>query len=51
MSLSVLFHALGFVGEPVVGGWVVLQLTDSLVRVTFALRLTPFLITGLPGRG
>ena len=29
MSLSVLFHALGFVGEPVVGGWAVLQLTDS----------------------
>jgi hypothetical protein len=51
LSLSVLFHSLGFIGEQVVLGWVVLELTDSaaLVGVAFAVRLVPFLITGLPG--
>jgi hypothetical protein len=51
LSLSVLFHNLGFAGEQVVLGWVVLELTDSaaLVGVTFAVCRTPFLITGLAG--
>ena len=51
LSLSVLFHSLAFIGEQVVLGWVVLELTDSaaLVGVAFAVRLIPFLIMGLPG--
>jgi hypothetical protein len=51
LSLSTLFHSLGYVGEQVVLGWVVLQRTDSaaLVGVAFAVREMPFLVTGLPG--
>jgi hypothetical protein len=51
LSLAVLFQALGFVGEQVVLGWIALELTDSaaLVGVAFAVRTTPFLITGVPG--
>jgi MFS family permease len=51
LSLSALFHSLGYVGEQVVLGWVVLQRTDSaaLVGVAFAVREMPFLVTGLSG--
>ena len=48
--LSGVFNSVGFQGEQVVLGWLVLELTDSpmLVGIALALRMAPFLILGFP---
>ena len=48
--ISSVFNAVGFQGEQVVLGWLVLELTDSpvLVGTALALRMAPFLLIGLP---
>jgi MFS family permease len=49
--LASAFNSTGFVGEQVVLGWLVLELTDSslMVGVVFALRMVPFLFLGVIG--
>ena len=46
--LSGLFNSAGFIGEQVVLGWLVYELTDSafMVGVSLALRMAPFLLLG-----
>lgn len=48
--LSGVFNSVGFQGEQVVLGWLVLELTDSpmLVGTALALRMAPFLLLGFP---
>lgn len=47
--LSGVFNSTGFLGEQVVLGWLVLELTDSslMVGVALALRMAPFLLLGV----
>ena len=47
--LSGVFNSTGFIGEQVVLGWLVLELTDSplMVGVALALRMAPFLLLGV----
>ena len=47
--LASVFNSTGFVGEQVVLGWLVLELTDSplMVGVALGLRMTPFLLLGV----
>ncbi len=44
-----IFNSTGFIGEQVVLGWLVLELTDStlMVGATLALRMVPFLLLGV----
>ena len=46
--VSGLFNSMGFIGEQVVLGWLVLELTDSafMVGAALALRMAPFLLLG-----
>ena len=46
--LSGIFNSTGFIGEQVVLGWLVLELTDSALAVgaALALRMSPFLLLG-----
>ncbi len=46
--ISGLFNSTGFIGEQVVLGWLVLELTDSpfMVGTALALRMAPFLLLG-----
>ncbi len=46
--LSGLFNSIGFIGEQVVLGWLVLELTDDpfMVGAALALRMAPFLLLG-----
>ena len=50
LGLSVFFHSLGMVGEQVVLGWYILELTDSalMVGVALGLRNFPLLLVGIP---
>ena len=47
--LSSVFNSTGFIGEQVVLGWLVLELTDSplMVGAALALRMAPFLLLGV----
>jgi MFS family permease len=47
--LSSIFNSMGFIGEQVVVGWLVLELTDSplMVGAALALRMVPFLLLGV----
>ena len=47
--LSSIFNSTGFIGEQVVVGWLVLELTDSplMVGAALALRMAPFLLLGV----
>lgn len=47
---SAMFDAIGFTGEMVVMGWLVLELTDSpfIVGVAWGLRSAPFFFLGIP---
>ena len=47
--LSSVFNSTGFIGEQVVLGWLVLELTDSslMVGAALALRMTPSLLLGV----
>jgi len=49
--LSGVFNSIGFIGEQVVLGWLVLELTDSplMVGASLALRMAPFLLLGVVG--
>src|SRR3989454_10770532 len=50
LSLGVFFHTLSMVGEQVVLGWFILELTDSalMVGVALGLRNFPLLLVGIP---
>jgi len=50
LSLGVFFHTLSMVGEQVVLGWFILELTDSavMVGVALGLRNLPLLLVGIP---
>ena len=50
LGLSVFFHAIGMVGEQVVLGWYILEITDSafLVGVALGVRNLPLLLAGIP---
>lgn len=50
LGLGVFFHSLSMVGEQVVLGWYVLELTDSalMVGVALGLRNLPLLLAGIP---
>jgi len=50
LSLGAFFHSFGMVGEQVVLGWYILELTDSalMVGVALGLRNLPLLIVGIP---
>ena len=50
LGLGVFFHSLGVVGEQVVLGWFILELTDSalMVGIALGLRNFPLLIVGIP---
>ncbi len=50
LSLGVFFHTLSMVGEQVVLGWFVLELTNSavMVGVALGLRNLPLLLVGIP---
>lgn len=50
LGLSVFFHTLSMVGEQVVLGWFILELTDSalMVGVGLGLRNLPLLLVGIP---
>src|SRR5437879_3964971 len=50
LGLCVFFHSIGMVGEQVVLGWYVLELTDSAFMVGLALgvRNLPLLLAGIP---
>ena len=50
LSVSVFFHSLGVVGEQVVLGWFILELTDSafMVGVALGVRNLPLLFAGIP---
>jgi MFS family permease len=50
LSAGAFFHSFGMVGEQVVLGWYVLELTDSalMVGVALGLRNLPLLIVGIP---
>ena len=50
LGLSVFFHTLSMVGEQVVLGWLILELTDSvfMVGVGLGLRNLPLLLVGIP---
>jgi len=47
--LSSAFNSVGFIGEQVIVGWVILEITDSsfMVGVSLALRMVPFLFLGI----
>ena len=47
--LAGIFNSMGFIGEQVVLGWLVLELTDSplMVGAALALRMVPFLLLGV----
>ena len=49
-NLGVFFHSLSMVGEQVVLGWFILELTDSalMVGVALGLRNLPLLLVGIP---
>jgi hypothetical protein len=50
LNLGVFFHSLSMVGEQVVLGWYILELTDSalMVGVALGLRNLPLLLAGIP---
>lgn len=50
LGLSTLLSSVGMVGEQVVLGWLVLELTDSplVVGVALGLRMAPLLLVGIP---
>ena len=50
LGLCVFFHSIGMVGEQVVLGWYVLELTDSafMVGVALGVRNLPLLFAGIP---
>ena len=50
LNLGVFFHSLSMVGEQVVLGWFILELTDSalMVGVALGLRNLPLLLVGIP---
>ncbi len=50
LGLSVFFHSIGMVGEQVVLGWYILEITDSafLVGVALGVRNLPLLLAGIP---
>jgi hypothetical protein len=50
LGLSVLFHSIGMVGEQVVLGWYILEITDSafMVGVALGVRNLPLLLAGIP---
>jgi Transmembrane secretion effector len=50
LGLCVFFHSIGMVGEQVVLGWYVLELTDSafMVGVALGVRNLPLLLAGIP---
>ncbi len=50
LSVGVFFHTLSMVGEQVVLGWYILELTDSalMVGVALGLRNLPLLLVGIP---
>lgn len=43
------FNSVGFIGEQVIVGWVILEITDSsfMVGVSLAIRMVPFLFLGI----
>ena len=47
--LSSAFNSVGFIGEQVIVGWGILEITDSsfMVGVSLALRMVPFLFLGI----
>ena len=47
--LSSVFNSIGFIGEQVIVGWIILEMTDSsfMVGSALALRMVPFLLLGL----
>jgi MFS family permease len=51
LCLSTAFQGVGFVGETVVLGWLLLELTDSafVVGLGIALRALPNFLLGIPG--
>jgi hypothetical protein len=50
LGLCVFFHSIGMVGEQVVLGWYILELTDSafMVGVALGVRNLPLLFAGIP---
>src|SRR5262247_4606433 len=50
LGLCVFFHSIGMVGEQVVLGWYILEITDSAFMVGLALgiRNLPLLLAGIP---
>jgi len=50
LGLCVFFHSIGMVGEQVVLGWYILEITDSalMVGVALGVRNLPLLLAGIP---
>ena len=50
LGLCVVFHSIGMVGEQVVLGWYILEITDSalMVGVALGVRNLPLLLAGIP---